>query len=78
MLLLLLLLSLFTKPLGTGIHDLPRFLRHSGLIQQGKRPLTVVLTHCHFDHSGGVHQFMGKSVLLLKQYSLRMYYVAVQ
>ncbi len=27
------------------------------LLQEDRKPLSVVLTHCHFDHSGGVHQF---------------------
>ena len=41
---------------GTGIHDLPRFLRWSGLLDH--KHLHVILTHTHFDHSGGLHQFL--------------------
>jgi len=42
---------------GVGIHSLPAFLRYSGLRAEIEKPLDVVLTHLHFDHSGGAHQF---------------------
>lgn len=43
---------------GVGVHSLPRYLLWSGLRCEGDtKPLQVVLTHCHFDHSGGAHQF---------------------
>ena len=34
-----------------------KFLESSGLRPEPEKPLEVVLTHCHFDHSGGAHQF---------------------
>ena len=34
-----------------------KFLDSSGLRPEPEKPLEVVLTHCHFDHSGGAHQF---------------------
>ena len=34
-----------------------KFLDSSGLRPDTEKPLEVVLTHCHFDHSGGAHQF---------------------
>lgn len=40
---------------GLGIWDLPGFLQKQGLI--GEKPVQVVATHLHFDHSGGLHQF---------------------
>jgi len=42
---------------GVGVHDLPRFLRWSGLRCDEKKPLYLFLTHAHFDHSGGTHLF---------------------
>ena len=42
---------------GVGVHSLARFLQVSRLRPDTEKPLTVVLTHCHFDHSGGAHQF---------------------
>jgi len=47
---------------GTGIHDLAAFLRCAGLRQaDDNKPLSVFLTHAHFDHSGGLHHFVGAS-----------------
>ena len=40
-----------------GVHNLARFLEVSRLRTDTEKPLYVVLTHCHFDHSGGAHQF---------------------
>ena len=34
-----------------------KFLGSSGLRPDPEKRLEVVLTHCHFDHSGGAHQF---------------------
>ena len=42
---------------GVGVHSLRKFLDSSGLRPEPEKPLEVVLTHCHFDHSGGAHQF---------------------
>ena len=48
---------------GVGLHSLPRYLSWAGLRPASGdpgpsvKPLHVVLTHCHFDHSGGAHQF---------------------
>ena len=43
---------------GVGVHSLRKFLASSGLRPDDtEKPLEVVLTHCHFDHSGGAHQF---------------------
>ena len=42
---------------GTGVYPLNSFLDSSGLRQDPKKPLLVVLTHTHFDHSGGAYQF---------------------
>ena len=42
---------------GVGLHDLPSYLIYSGLRKKKSKPLTVVLTHAHFDHSGGAHLF---------------------
>ena len=42
---------------GVGVHSLRKFLESSGLRPEPEKPLEVVLTHCHFDHSGGAHQF---------------------
>ena len=42
---------------GVGVHNLRHFLEFSKLRADTEKPLEVVLTHCHFDHSGGAHQF---------------------
>ena len=42
---------------GVGIHSLARYLGWEGLRPASVKPLHVVLTHCHFDHSGGAYQF---------------------
>eukprot|EP00095_Tigriopus_kingsejongensis_P006280 maker-scaffold1533_size36968-snap-gene-0.11 protein:Tk06280 transcript:maker-scaffold1533_size36968-snap-gene-0.11-mRNA-1 annotation:"metallo-beta-lactamase domain-containing protein 2" len=44
---------------GVGLFDLPAFLTSVNLRPPSAldKPLDVVLTHIHFDHSGGVHQF---------------------
>ena len=48
---------------GVGLHSLPRYLSWAGLrpdssdLEPSVKPLHVLLTHCHFDHSGGAHQF---------------------
>jgi len=42
---------------GVGVHQLPPFLVAAGLRPHPSKPLHVVLTHMHFDHSGGAHQF---------------------
>merc|ERR1719233_448527 len=42
---------------GVGIHSLPCFLRSAGLRSEEEKPLDVALTHLHFDHTGGAHQF---------------------
>ena len=42
---------------GVGIHSLPNYLRTSGLRSDQEKPLEIVLTHCHFDHSGGSHHW---------------------
>ena len=42
---------------GVGIHSLPGFLRSAGLRAEPEKPLDVALTHLHFDHTGGAHQF---------------------
>lgn len=41
---------------GIGIYDLAAFLTHSTLMSIDK-PLYIVLTHIHFDHSGGAGTF---------------------
>ncbi|XP_055489339.1 metallo-beta-lactamase domain-containing protein 2 isoform X2 [Leucoraja erinacea] len=40
---------------GLGLVNLHGFLRARGLI--GSKPVLVVATHVHFDHSGGLHHF---------------------
>lgn len=45
---------------GMGVGDLAGTLRAAGLI--GERPLLLVLTHVHPDHSGGAHQFWPRLV----------------
>lgn len=47
---------------GTGIHDLPGYLSWSGIRDDSAKPLSVVLTHLHFDHSGGLYQFSSSSL----------------
>ena len=42
---------------GVGIYSLPEYLKFSNLREDQEKPLDVVLTHAHFDHSGGAHQF---------------------
>ena len=42
---------------GIGVYDLNSFLQSSGLREDPQKPLFVVLTHTHFDHSGGAYQF---------------------
>lgn len=43
---------------GVGIFNLREFLHITGLRhREAKKPMDVVLTHIHFDHSGGVHHF---------------------
>jgi len=44
---------------GVGIHELPPFLSSTGLrpVISDEKPLSVLITHMHFDHSGGAHQF---------------------
>jgi len=43
---------------GVGIHELSHFLSSTGLRRPGsEKPLSVLITHMHFDHSGGAHQF---------------------
>jgi len=42
---------------GIGLYSLPAYLTSSGLRTDSEKPLDVVLTHSHFDHSGGAHQF---------------------
>ena len=37
--------------------QLPPFLSSSGLRPNVEKPLSVLITHMHFDHSGGAHQF---------------------
>ncbi|TRY62838.1 hypothetical protein TCAL_00832 [Tigriopus californicus] len=43
---------------GVGIFNLREFLHAKGLRhRETMKPMDVVLTHIHFDHSGGVHHF---------------------
>lgn len=44
---------------GVGVYDLPNYLLWSGLWESRDKPLVVALTHSHFDHTGGAHQFDG-------------------
>ena len=40
------------------IHQLPPFLSSTGLRPNtSEKPMSVLITHMHFDHSGGAHQF---------------------
>ena len=44
------------------IHQLSHFLTSTGLRRPGsEKPLSVLITHMHFDHSGGAHQFKEES-----------------
>ncbi|XP_078071547.1 acyl-coenzyme A thioesterase MBLAC2 [Mustelus asterias] len=40
---------------GLGLKDLRSYLRSAGLV--GSKPLLAVVTHIHFEHSGGLHHF---------------------
>jgi glyoxylase-like metal-dependent hydrolase (beta-lactamase superfamily II) len=42
---------------GVGLFSLSAYLTASGLRADPDKPLKVVLTHLHFDHTGGAHQF---------------------
>ena len=42
---------------GVGMYSLPASLTSARLRSDPSKPLDVVLTHAHFDHSGGGHQF---------------------
>ena len=46
---------------GIGIYDLGPFLLHANLREDREKPMKIVLTHMHFDHSGGAHAFDNKS-----------------
>ena len=37
--------------------QLPPFLSSAGLRPNEEKPMSVLITHMHFDHSGGGHQF---------------------
>ena len=50
---------------GVGIYSLPAYLEYAQLRQEPTKPLDVVLTHAHFDHSGGAHQYKQVSVCIL-------------
>jgi len=39
---------------GLGIHNLLGYLRDAELVGED---VVVIATHCHFDHSGGLHHF---------------------
>jgi len=45
---------------GMGVGDLADALRRRGL--SGRRPLFLVVTHCHADHAGGAHQFWPRAI----------------
>jgi len=47
---------------GIGLHDLPNYLLWSKLREDRDKPLKVALTHSHFDHSGGAHQFQNVTI----------------
>ena len=44
---------------GLGVCDLRHSLMEKGLISPpgGERECEVIVTHAHFDHSGGAHHF---------------------
>jgi len=52
---------------GVGIFDLAQYLDSTAGLRKHcrEKPLDVVLTHTHFDHSGGLHQFDRHSVAAL-------------
>ena len=45
---------------GLGIWDLPEFLKTKELI--GDKPYMAIVTHVHFDHSGGLYQFENSAI----------------
>lgn len=49
---------------GIGVYNLAKFLTSSGLRPDPDKPLDVVLTHVHFDHSGGAYQFPCENVYI--------------
>ena len=44
---------------GLGVCDLRHDLEHKGLLSPpgGERECELIVTHAHFDHSGGAHHF---------------------
>ena len=42
---------------GLGVCNLKEYLASRGLVEPEARDLIVVVTHVHFDHSGGAHHF---------------------
>ncbi|CAB9526373.1 Metallo-beta-lactamase domain-containing protein 2 [Seminavis robusta] len=42
---------------GLGLWNFKEFLVQKKLISQNDKPYIAVVTHVHFDHSGGLHQF---------------------
>lgn len=54
---------------GLGLWDLPGFLQQQGLI--GEKPVQAVVTHMHYDHSGGLHQFENFSIHSLEAEAIR-------
>ena len=47
---------------GIGLWDLPDYLRRHQLAGHSGKPVQVVLTHIHFDHSGGASRFPSVSI----------------
>ena len=39
-----------------SLYSINDFLKSAGLRDASAKPLKVILTHTHFDHSGGAHQ----------------------